>query len=52
MSKYHAGKGRIPLCGAKGSGGRYNVIVLKPSEWKTLPKTQRCSKCVERLTKQ
>lgn len=49
MSKYHAGRGRIPLCGARGHGDRYNVIVLAPKEWNALPEEQRCSKCVAKI---
>jgi len=48
-SKYHAGKKGIPLCGTKGSGNRYNVVVLSSSEWNLLSQDQKCSKCLAKI---
>lgn len=49
MSKYHAGKPGAPLCGARGHGNRYNVVVLRPKEWNELPADQRCQKCIAKI---
>jgi hypothetical protein len=49
MSKYHAGKHGAPLCGTRGHGNRYNVIVLAPKEWNELSEDQRCTKCAAKI---
>lgn len=49
MSKYHAGKPGAPLCGTRGHGNRYNVVVLRPKEWNELPADQRCQKCIAKI---
>lgn len=49
---YHAGKNNVPLCGTRGTGGRYNVLVVDAKTWNSLSINQRCSKCVSILQKQ
>ncbi len=49
MSKYHAGKPGAPLCGTRGHGNRYNVVVLGAKEWNALAATQRCEKCIAKI---
>lgn len=49
LNKYHAGKNGNPLCGARGTGGRWNVVCLKPSEWNALQPAQRCDRCAQKI---
>jgi hypothetical protein len=51
MHKYHAGRPGFPLCGARGTGNRYNVVVFGPADWNALKPEQRCSRCVEQIQK-
>lgn len=49
MGKYHLGAARIPLCGARGTANRYNVICVSKREWDQLSEQLRCAKCAEKL---
>ena len=49
MAKYHAGKHNNPLCGARGTGNRFNVVCVDAATWNTLSDNQKCSKCVEKI---
>lgn len=49
MALYHAGKYNAPLCGTRGNGNRYGVIVLAPKEWNALDVASRCTKCVAKI---
>lgn len=51
MSKYHAGKSGSPLCGARGTGNRFNVVTVAPAEWNALAPASRCSKCAAVIAK-
>lgn len=49
---YHAGpRYDAPLCGTRGSGNRFNVVVLGPKDWNQLDPKNRCSKCCEAILK-
>lgn len=48
-AKYHAGKHGAPLCGARGTGNRSNVICLSPREWNATKAEHRCSKCAAKI---
>lgn len=49
MAKYHAMKNNLPLCGARGTGDRFNVICLPPKGWNALPVGLRCEKCIAKI---
>lgn len=49
MSKYHATKNGLPLCGTRGNGNRFNVVCVPASDWNALSAEQRCSKCVAKI---
>lgn len=49
MAKYHAMKNNLPLCGAKGTGNRFNVVCLPPSGWNALAEALRCEKCIAKI---
>lgn len=49
LAIYHAGTYNAPLCGARGTANRWNVVVLPPREWNALAPAQRCSKCVAKI---
>lgn len=53
MAKYHLGRksvtAHIPVCGARGRGDRYNVVVLTQKEWDALSENNRCEKCAAKI---
>ncbi len=48
----HAGKNGIPVCGTKGKGDRFNVVVLGPKDWNQTKPENRCSKCIAKLKRE